>query len=91
MKVVLSISIEGSGLWRDLEVPADRPAGELLPALLGALDAGGPASAAEDAHDIAGWMLLAAPSPRLLAPAETLAEAGVWTGGWLLLRPPSLA
>jgi hypothetical protein len=91
MKVVLSVSVEESGLWRDLELPADRPVGELLPVLLEVLAPGGPSSTAGVARDDDGWLLLTAPSPRLLGAVETLAEAGVWTGSWLLLRPPSLA
>ncbi|HLO04460.1 MAG TPA: EsaB/YukD family protein [Symbiobacteriaceae bacterium] len=76
MNVLLSVGREGD--WRDLELPAQRPLEELLP-ILGALIGGGEATGE--------WELLAAPPIRRLEPGQTLAEAGVWTGSWLLVRP----
>lgn len=78
MNVLLSVGREGEGDWRDLELPADRPLMALLP-VLGALVSGGEAGTE--------WELLAAPPARQLDPGQTLAEAGVWSGSWLLLRP----
>jgi hypothetical protein len=80
MNVILSVRREGEGVWRDLELPADRPLADLLPVLrtvVGHLD--------EE------WELLAGPPVRRLEPGQSLAEAGVWSGAWLLLRPVTAA
>lgn len=77
MNVLLSVGREGEGEWRDLQLPANRPLQELLPLL-------GPVLGTEEGTE---WEVLAAPPPRTLDPGQTLAEAGLWSGSWLLLRP----
>lgn len=76
MKVLLSVGREGEGAWRDLELPANQPLQDLLPHLGAILG-----SACME------WEVLSAPPARPVDPSRTLAEAGVWSGAWLLLRP----
>lgn len=59
----------------DLEVPVD-------------VDSAGVARAAARGFGVEGEFALEVfPLGRLLAPTETLAEAGAWDGAWLLLHP----
>lgn len=72
-RLIVSISRRGEGEL-DLEVPADLPVGDLIQELTLAL----------------GWdqrgQIYADPPGRVLAPNETLAQAGVWEGARLLFQ-----
>src|SRR5690349_17426935 len=74
----------GESDGRDLEVPAEVGAGRLAELLAAAVpvppDAPG-----------TGYRIEAQPLGRLLAPHESLADAGVWDGAWLILHPGGAA
>lgn len=74
-KAIVTVTCEGVPHALDLEVPVD-------------VDAAGLARAAARAFGQTGeYRVDAVPPGRPLRPTETLAEAGVWDGAWLLLRP----
>lgn len=74
-KAIVTVTCEGSPHALDLEVPVD-------------VDVAGLARSAARAFGQTGeYQVDAVPPGRPLRPTETLAEAGVWDGAWLLLRP----
>lgn len=81
-RVIVTVKREGEARVRDLEVPAEVEAQRLVDLIAAALrwqtDAAGQRLAYE---------LEAQPLGRRLAPCETLADAGVWDGSWLVLHP----
>ena len=74
---IVTIQREGEAWVQDIEVPLDMSASELAQQLALAL----------------GWPgdleIYAVPPQRVLAPHETLAQAGVWDGARLIFRPSS--
>lgn len=77
MRIIVSISREGELGVQDLELDATLLVHELaslLPPLL------------RWAHDVP-YEVSAYPPGRTLLPYESLAEAGVWDGGWLVFHP----
>jgi hypothetical protein len=73
-RVIVTVKVEGLPEARDLEVPATEPAGRLAERI--ALALGRPPGP---------YSLEAFPPGRVLAPGETLAEAGAWEGAWLII------
>jgi hypothetical protein len=74
-KAIISVTCEGVPYALDLELPVD-------------VDAAGLARSAARAFGQSGaYQVDAIPPGRPLRPTETLAEAGVWDGAWLRLRP----
>jgi hypothetical protein len=74
-RIIVTVKAPFQAHALDLEVPTNVPAGALADLL--ARDLGGAEAGA--------YALAAAPPGRLLEPGETLAEAGVWSGAWLVL------
>jgi hypothetical protein len=74
-RIIVTVKAPFQAYALDLEVPTNVPAGALADLLARSL--GGPEAGA--------YALAAAPPGRLLQPEETLAEAGVWSGAWLVL------
>lgn len=73
--VIVTVKRQGEAQVRDLEVPLDITAGELAQQMAAAF----------------GWssdyQVYAAPPERVLPPQETLLQAGVWDGAWLVFQP----
>jgi hypothetical protein len=81
-RVIVTVKRAGEARVRDLEVPAEVKATQLTDLIAGALqwqsDAAGQALRYE---------IKAEPLGRLLQPQESLADAGVWDGSWLVFQP----
>lgn len=78
MAAIITVTVRPTGLSYDLELPTELPAAELARLLAELLlpegsQPGGPPRL--EAHALG----------RLLAPDESLAEAGLWDGAWLSL------
>jgi hypothetical protein len=75
-RIIITVKRQGESQEYDLELPADLSAEALV----------------RELSLIWGWKeayeVYAQPPGRLLAPHETLAQAGVWDGARLLLQPP---
>lgn len=97
-RVIVTVKAPFQAHALDLEVPATVPAALLAELLVrelaeagqglagageGLTGAGGAEAGGSTAAG--GYALAASPPGRLLRPDETLADAGVWTGAWLLL------
>ena len=77
-RVIVTVKGAAAPHATEVEVPVTLPARELAPLLAGALGlAGGGAACRIEAF----------PPGRILDPEETLADAGVWDGAWLVLMP----
>jgi len=81
-RLVVTVKRKGDSRVRDVEVPADVGAGELAALVARTLRwdsdaAGQPLTFAIEAQ----------PPGRLLEPHESLADAGVGNGAWLVLHP----
>jgi hypothetical protein len=80
-RVIVTVQRQGEQEWRDLEVPADVPSGQLAKLIACALS-----------WDICSegqqplYKIEAHPPGRVLLMQESLAEAGVWDGAWLVIR-----
>lgn len=80
-RVIVTVKREGEARVRDLEVPAEVESRRLAQFIAEALGwhsdpAGQPLEYRIEAH----------PLGRLLRPEESLADAGVWDGSWLVLQ-----
>ncbi len=73
--VIVTVKRQGEAQVRDLEVPLEITAGELAQQMAAAF----------------GWssdyQVYAVPPERVLAAHETLRQAGVWDGAWLVFQP----
>ena len=81
-RIVLSVKREGDPQSRDLEVPGDMPVGRLASLISRGLGWDLDANGRPVQYEIA-----AQPPGRLLRPDETLEQAGVWDGAWLIFSP----
>lgn len=78
-RVIVSVKRKGDSQARDLEVPVEMTAEALVQEISLALGWG------------SGYEIYAVPPERVLSPHETLAQAGVWDGAWLVLQPAGSA
>lgn len=76
---IVTVTVQQVGLSLDLELPVDLEAAQLGLLLAQALLTAG-------AAQVGVTRLEAHPPGRFLRPDETLAEAGVWDGSWLVLH-----
>jgi len=74
-RIIVTVKRQDESQERDLELPADLSAEALIHEL-------SLAWGLRESHEV-----YAQPPDRLLAPHETLAQAGVWDGARLILRP----
>lgn len=81
-RVIVTVKRAGEARVRDLEVPAEVKANQLTELIAGALQWQSDA-AGQSLH----YEIKAEPLGRLLQPHESLAEAGVWDGSWLVFQP----
>lgn len=77
--VIVTVKREGEAQVRDLEVPVEMNAETLVHEITLSLGWGG------------GYEIYAVPPERVLNPRETLAQAGVWDGAWLVFKPSGSA
>ncbi|MFZ5826309.1 MAG: EsaB/YukD family protein [Bacillota bacterium] len=81
-RAMLTVTLKEKGLSFDLEVPTDLPAADLCSHIVQAL--------LPEAEENGGTLQIKTlPFGRALLPHETLADAGVWDGGWLVIQPYS--
>lgn len=73
--VIVTVKREGEAQVRDLEVPVEMTTETLIQEITLSLGWGG------------GYEIYAVPPERVLNPHETLAQAGVWDGSWLVFQP----
>lgn len=78
-RAMLTVTLEEKGLSLDLEVPTDLPAADLCSLIVRALWP-------EVEENNGTLQMKALPIGRALLPHETLADAGVWDGGWLVIQ-----
>lgn len=81
-RVIVTVKRQNEARVRDLEVPAEVESERLSSMIARALrwernSAGQPLE----------YEIMAEPPGRVLAPQESLAEAGAWDGSWLVLQP----
>jgi hypothetical protein len=81
-QVIISVSRSGDGQVHDIEVPATMQAGQLAKLIARSMGWGSDAASRSLRYRVEVH-----PLGRVLAEAETLAEAGVWDGAWLVLQP----
>jgi hypothetical protein len=83
-RVIVTVrrSDEPGGSERDLELPADLPAGQLAELIARALN-----WLPDPSGRVGSFEIEARPPGRRLHPFETLAGAGAWDGAWLVLLP----
>ncbi len=81
-RVIVTVAREGEAQARDLDLPADVPAGELAALVAAVLQWNGLG---------AGYTIRAVPPGRVLGAHETLLDAGVWDGARLIFEPATSA
>ncbi len=81
-RVIVTVKREGEARVRDLEVPAQVEAQRLVDLIAAALR-----WQTDPAGQRLAYQIEAQPLGRRLAPTETLEDAGVWDGSWLVLHP----
>lgn len=81
-RVIVTVKGAHETRGRDLEVPAEVEAVRLVSLLAQALQWDGAIGGRSVPYTI-----YAEPPGRVLRPTETLADAGVWDGAWLILQP----
>lgn len=81
-RVIVTVKGAHETRGRDLEVPAEVEAVRLVSLLTQALQWDGAIGGGSVPYTI-----YAEPPGRVLRPTETLADAGVWDGAWLILQP----
>jgi len=77
--VIVTVKRKGEAQVHDLEVPVEMNAEALVQEIALSLGWGG------------GYEIYAVPPERVLSPHETLAQAGVWDGAWLVFQPSGSA
>jgi len=78
-RVIVTVKRKDEAHVRDLEVPADVEASRLTELITQALN-----WESDTAGQPVEYEILAEPPGRVLAPHESLAEAGAWDGSWLV-------
>lgn len=78
LRAMLTVTLKEQGLSFDLELPTDVPAADLCPLIVRAL--------LPEVGENSEAFQIEAPPGRALQSHETLADAGVWDGGWLVIR-----
>lgn len=81
-RVIVTVKRAGEARVRDLEVPAEVKATQLAELIAGALQ-----WQSDSAGQTLHYEIKAEPLGRLLQPHESLADAGVWDGSWLVFQP----
>ena len=82
IRVIVQIQLAGDSVWHDLEVPAEVPVKQLGLQIAESMAWG---------SGRASFELTLHPSRRVLGPTESLAEAGIWDGSAIVLRPGAVA
>jgi hypothetical protein len=85
-RVIVSVQLDDDGEVRDLELPAEIEAARLAELIARALG-----WTADLAGQSTRYEIEAQPLGRALKPSESLADAGVWDGSILVLRPTGAA
>ncbi|MEW6573236.1 MAG: FHA domain-containing protein [Bacillota bacterium] len=80
-RVIVTVQRQGEREVRDLEVPADVPSGQLAKMIAHALSWDTRPEGQQPSYKIEAY-----PPGRVLLLQESLAEAGVWDGAWLVIR-----
>lgn len=80
-RVIVTVQRQGEREVRDLEVPADVPSGQLAKMIARALSWDTRPEGQQPSYKIEAY-----PPGRILLLQESLAEAGVWDGAWLVIR-----
>ncbi len=84
-RVIVTVKRADREWMHDLELPADVPLAQMVPMLLQVLrwpfNPGAP---------LGGYGVEARPPGRTLTAGETLAQAGIWDGAWLVLHADPL-
>jgi hypothetical protein len=83
-RVIVTVKRQGEAQVRDLEVPAEIDSESLSKMIAEALRWESDPSGQPIEYEI-----MAEPPGRVLAPQESLAEAGAWDGAWLVFQPIS--
>lgn len=81
-RVIVTVKRQNEARVRDLEVPAEVEAERLSEMIAQALR-----WESDPAGQPVEYEIMAEPPGRVLAPYESLAEAGAWDGAWLVLQP----
>ena len=82
-RVIVTVNRQGEARVRDLEVPAEVEAERLSKMIAQALRWD-----SDQAGEHIEYEIMAEPPGRTLLPHETLADAGVWDGAWLVFQRP---
>lgn len=82
-RVIVTVKRQGEARVRDLEVPAEVEAGRLAEMIARALHWD-----SDQAGQPIQYEIMAEPPGRTLHTQESLADAGVWDGAWLVFQPP---
>ncbi|MDQ0285170.1 hypothetical protein J2Z49_000260 [Desulfofundulus luciae] len=80
-RVIVTVQRQGEREVRDLEVPANVPSGQLAKMIARALSWDARPEGQQPSYKIEAY-----PPGRVLLLQESLAEAGVWDGAWLVIR-----
>ncbi len=81
-RVIVTVKRSTEARVRDLEVPADLETTQLAELIVNALQ-----WQSDAAGQAVRYEIKAEPLGRVLRPNESLAEAGVWDGSWLVFQP----
>lgn len=81
-RVIVTVKRAGEARVRDLEVPAEVKTSQLADLIASALQ-----WQSDPAGQAMRYEIKAEPLGRLLQPHESLADAGVWDGSWLVFQP----
>jgi len=81
-RVIVTVKRAGEARVRDLEVPAEVKASQLGELIAAALQ-----WQSDAAGQTMRYEIKAEPLGRLLQPHESLVDAGVWDGSWLVFQP----
>ena len=81
-RVIVTVKRQGEARVRDLEVPAEVEAGQLVEMIARALR-----WESNPAGQLIQYEIMAEPPGRILNSQESLAEAGAWDGAWLTFQP----
>jgi hypothetical protein len=84
-RVIVTVKRQNEARVRDVEVPADMPADQLARTIARALNWEINLGGALTQYQIEAYT--ASNTSRVLQPDETLANADVWDGAWLVLSP----
>ena len=82
-RVIVTVKRQGEARVRDLEVPAEVEAERLSKMIAQALRWD-----SDQAGEHIEYEIMAEPPGRTLHPQESLADAGVWDGAWLVFQRP---